>query len=231
VSGIDAAAEAAAREGVTLIPGIELSAQVGGESVHILGYGVDPADPELRRYADTVKEARVHRCRTMIERLNAAGVDVSFSDVERHAAGVITRSHLAQALVDRGAAVDGQDAFARLIGDGSDAYVNSWEIEARDAIQLIRSAGGVSILAHPGEWTSHDVVRLLIQTGIDGLEIRHPSHDDRLEAYYASLVDAAGMLSSGGSDFHGRYELETDRIGRYSPAEHRLAALRERLSL
>jgi len=142
---------------------------------------------------------------------------------------VIARPHLAEAIVAAGGAEDMDDAFARYLGDGAPCFVAVPPRSSADAIRMVHAAGGLAVLAHPGEWTGHRTLLTMIAEGLDGIEVGHPSHDDRLRTYYESLVDRYGLVATAGSDFHGRYPVEFERLGTFGLEEPRIDLLRERL--
>ena len=100
---------------------------------------------------------------------------------------------------------------------------------ADEWIRAIQLAGGIAMLAHPGHWMAHRTILALVEMGMDGIEATHPSHDGSLVVYYQELADRLGLLVCGGSDFHGRWESEAERLGQFAPSGNRLARLRERI--
>ncbi len=220
---------AAERLGVTLIGGIEASVTVGYETAHLLGLGIDPYHASLRRLSHECAEARVTRARSIIERLSAVGVKIDWNDVMSRTGAVVTRPHIAEALRDAGYVADVREAFDRYLSDGGTADVRLRSAAASVWIEAIHEAGGIAMLAHPGHWTAHRTIRSLVAVGLDALETRHPSHDDSLVQYYQELADRFGLLSGGGSDFHGRRPIEVERLGMFAPPGRRLEALRNRI--
>jgi len=203
VAGVGEAQRAGERLGVDVVAGVELSAHVGGDEIHLLALHLSDVETiagELARFRDD----RVTRAERMVGRLNALGVPVTMDDVLREAgAGAVGRPHVARAVVARGGAADIREAFDRYLGDGRPAAVEKPRLDARDAIALAHAAGGIAVWAHPGAAGRRDRVEPLVAAGLDGLEVLHPRHspDDRLRLN--ALVDFFGLVTSGGSDWHG----------------------------
>ena len=210
------AARAALPPGLTLVPGMELSCRVDGQSVHLLGYLFDPADPELAEETARIRDSRLHRARAMVDRLAELGAPVTWEQVSAIAGdGVVGRPHLARAMVDAGVIDTPDQAFGpEWIGDGGMAHVARYALDPARAIALIRAAGGVAVLAHPrarGWIVPDEVIAGLAGAGLSGVEVWHPDQNvqDRLEL--EDLAASLGLVASGGSDDHG--ELTGYRIG------------------
>lgn len=218
-------AEAAAHlpPGFTLVPGIELSCAHRGSSVHLLGYLFDPDNPELTAELRRVRDDRIVRARTMVERLRDLGVPVTWDRVRAIAGDVdgrdvVGRPHIARALVEAGAAEDVQDAFDRWIGSGKPAHVTRYALDPVRAVRLVRAAGGVCVLAHPargeGELTRavpDELVERMAEAGLNGIEADHPSHDEAERAHWRRRAAELGLVVTGSSDDHG--ELTGRRLG------------------
>jgi hypothetical protein len=204
VEGVDEALAAAEGTGLLVIPALELSAAQGGHDVHMLGYFVDHHDPVLRQRLSELREARLARARAMVDQLNDAGFDVSITDVLALAeGGAVGRSHVARALVDAGHAEDIKDAFRRLIGRGKPFYVGKEARSAIEAIEIIRAAGGLPVVAHPGVSKDDDILDELVAAGLAGIEAYHADHTSEQREHYARVARHHGLLVTGGTDFHG----------------------------
>jgi predicted metal-dependent phosphoesterase TrpH len=206
-----AAARAALPGELTLVPGMELSCELGGRSVHLLGYLFDPDDPELAGEAARIRDDRTYRARAMTERLAALGTGVTWEQVTAIAGdSVVGRPHLARALVAAGAIGSTADAFtADWIGDGGRAFVGRYAPGLARAAGLIRSAGGVAVLAHPrspGYEIPYQAIEELARAGLDGVEVFHFDHDAAARTRLAGLAAAHDLIMTGGSDDHGRYQ-------------------------
>lgn len=205
-----AAATAALPEGLTLVPGAEVSCVSDGVSLHLLAYLFDPAEPVFAAAREQLRDSRRTRAERMVDKLAAAGTGVTWQQVELLAAGSVGRPHIAQALVARGLVPTVADAFTpEWIGTGGRYWAGKLELEVTEAIALVRAAGGVTVFAHPGaaargRTVPDEVYAGLVDVGLDGLEVDHVDHDagtrERLRATAADL----GLLVTGSSDFHGR---------------------------
>jgi 3',5'-nucleoside bisphosphate phosphatase len=203
---IDGIAEAVATGleiGVRVVPGVELSAVEGDVETHILGLHLsDTREMESRLVA--LREMRRSRAERIVKRLNELGVRIEFSSVlDQAAGGAIGRPHVARAMIAEGWAVDFRDAFERYLGNGKPAYVGKERLAIVDAIALIHRAGGLAILAHPAHGATRDRIAMFAQHGIDGVEVRHPSHSSEDIARILALVEHFSLVPSGGSDWHG----------------------------
>ena len=203
--------------GLGLVPGVELSCQHQGHSVHLLGYLADPRHPELAAECEAIRSDRVRRGQAMVERLRALGVPVTWEQVAALAQGTVGRPHIARAMAAAGVIDRPAQAFTSdWLAPGGRAYVQRYALPPERAVRLVRAAGGVSVLAHPGlparGWIIPDeLIAALAAAGLGGLEVDHPDQDraqrDRLRALAGSL----GLVASGGSDDLG--SLTGDRLG------------------
>jgi predicted metal-dependent phosphoesterase TrpH len=202
-----AEAEAVGRElGIRIVRGIELSAVEGDVETHILGLHLSDATA-LEAQLIALREMRRTRAQRIVAKLNDLGVRIEFASVlEQSAGGAIGRPHVARALIAEGWAVDFRDAFERYLGNGKPAYVAKDRLAVRDAIDLIHGAGGIAVLAHPASGGTRERIEAFVRDGIDGVEVRHPSHSSEDIARLGALVDHFSLVPSGGSDWHGATE-------------------------
>jgi len=217
VAGLEEADRAAKANGITLVPGVELSVAVDGNEIHLLAYGFDPEHAALVERLDALETARIDRMRAMLDRLHGLDVPVSADAVQAQArdAESLGRPHLALALKNGGYVETVQEAFDRYIGRGGPAFVAKPPVPASDVLTTIHDAGGIGVLAHPGHWTPSARLRTLIEHGLDGIETIHPSHDDSLESYYERWARSNNLVGTGGSDYHGHRELDEEPLGRH----------------
>ncbi len=233
VAGVSEALEAGTRHGVRVIPGVELSTRRDGRSIHLLGYFVDHMCDGFVIALEEMRAGRVGRARAMVDRLRELGFDIDFSEVVAQAgdSGVIARPHIARVLVERGHIPSVRDAFsADLIGDSGRAYVPREEIRTDRAIALVRDAGGVAVVAHPG--VSHhdgveqpipdDVLAELVEAGVSGLEVDHPDHGPLVKERLRAIARKLRLAITGGSDWHG---LPEHTLGGWTTAPEELARL------
>jgi 3',5'-nucleoside bisphosphate phosphatase len=218
LAGHDEAREALP-DGLTLVPGMELSCRLGDRSVHMLAYLVDPADEDLAAQRRAISADRLRRGRAMVDRLRDLGADVSWAQVTAIAAGgVVGRPHIARAMVAAGVIERPEAAFtADWLGAGGRAYVARYAPDPARAIALIRAAGGVAVLAHPGAPARgaripDEVIAGLAGAGLAGVEVAHPDHSPAERQRLAGLAHDLGLVQSGGSDDHG--SLSGHRLGR-----------------
>lgn len=205
--GYAEAAEAGRREGVEVVPGIEISTRFFG-AVHILGYYIDPLSPELRPVLDWVVQDRDERNRKMAELMAADGLPVSYEQMHERFGTVVGRPHFARVLVELGLADSVQDAFDRYVEKGQKYYVGRHFLSIERSIEIIRLAGGVPVLAHPFQYKLEDArLRELIEhclaSGLRGMECRYTGYSEEQTAYLLALAEEYGLLPTGGSDFHG----------------------------
>lgn len=183
-------------------------------SVHLVGLLFDPGHPELAKTLAITRDDRVPRMHAMIEKLSVAGIAVSFSDVERHVApgATLGRPHLADALVELEIVADRAEAFDQYLGNDSPFYVSHISPSPIDAIRLVKAAGGVVILAHPGASARGDCVdeaaiAAMAQAGLDALEVDHRDHTEEMRSQLRALASDLNLLITGSSDFHGTGKL------------------------
>ncbi|MFD6028063.1 PHP domain-containing protein [Streptomyces griseoluteus] len=204
------AALAALPEGFTLVTGAELSCRIDGVSLHLLAYLFDPEEPALLAERELVRDDRVPRAHAMIAKLNALGVPVTWEQVEGIAAGgTVGRPHIASALVELGVVPSVSDGFTpEWLADGGRAHVEKHETDPLEAIRLVKSAGGVTVLAHPaaakrGRTVSPDAIAAMAAAGLDGLEADHTEHDQATRTRLRGLAKDLDLLVTGSSDYHG----------------------------
>jgi predicted metal-dependent phosphoesterase TrpH len=209
VGGIQPLLDAAQDSPVEAVPGIELSAECDRGTMHILGYFIDHACPELLNKVDTVREGREVRNVEILKRLNKLGYRLMWSDVEEQAGkDVVGRPHFAEALVVLGHVKSRKAAFDMLLAKGRPAYVERYRYTASECIELIRRAGGVSVLAHPAtiympEDQLKALVRELREQGLGGIEAYYAEHHPENIARFRGWAEEFGLICTGGTDFHG----------------------------
>lgn len=209
VSGVGAAARAAAERGMRFVAGVELALQHGDRHVHLLGLGFTHHDERSRlgRFLDRVRERRVERNLAMVERMRRHGLAIDYAEVQAEARGAsVGRPHMASVLVRRGVAADANDAFRRLLGSGCPFHVPRRAVQLADAIDALRSAGGHGVLAHPAGGTADQLAALLhavAAAGVTGVEAYHPSLSRERSAAVRALAGRLDLFVTGGSDYHG----------------------------
>ena len=206
IAGVAAARAAAEPLGVRVITGVELSAYEGEREIHLLGLHLERPE-RIEGAMEEFRATRVTRAKEMVARLNAIGIPVTFEAVIAAAGGgAVGRPHVARAIVDGGWALDSREVFDRFIGHGKPANVPKQRLELRDAIEMVHDAGGLAIVAHPGQDFTRTRVERAVALGLDGLEVWHPSHSADEVRRLRALVDHFRLVASGGSDWHGATE-------------------------
>jgi hypothetical protein len=203
---IDGVAEALAEGqalGVRVVAGVELSAVEDGAETHLLGLHLGNIGV-IEARLQALRQMRLTRAQRIVARLDELGVRVALQDVLLQAGGgAVGRPHIARALVNEGWATDLRDAFDRYLGNGKAAFIPKDRLPIVDAIAMIHDAGGIAILAHPGQSGTRSRIEALAPLGLDGLEVRHPSHSADDMARLLALVEHFRLTPSGGSDWHG----------------------------
>ncbi len=209
IAGIAEAMEEGKRLGVEVVPGVEISTVMDGLDVHVLGYYIDYASPEFLRKLEQLRNTRERRNEMMVERLRQLGIDITMEEVVANAKRgnandeTIGRPHIADLLVKKGFVSSMQEAFDRYLGKSGKAYVNPPRIHPFEAIDWIKAAGGCAVLAHPGLYDDDNLVRQIIEYGVDGIEAYHADHDADDEARYLEMAARYRLIVTAGSDFHG----------------------------
>ena len=209
LAGIDEAADTAQSLGLRFVPGVELSVEHEGHTIHLLAYFTEPGPGPLNDRLADLLAGRSERNPAIVGRLNALGYELTIEDVMTHARGPsVGRPHIADALVASGAFPDRDAVFEHLLHDGGPAYVERRRLGAIEAIVLARRQRCVPVVAHPatigmsGE-DSGLLFRQLTDAGLGGIEAHHPMHSPALRSHLAGLARELGIAATGGSDYHG----------------------------
>jgi predicted metal-dependent phosphoesterase TrpH len=206
IGGVPAAREAGKRLGIRVIAGVELSAFQEDCEVHILALHLSHLEALEKRLLD-LRAMRFTRAEKIVDKLNALGIPITLDEVLlQSAGGAVGRPHVARALIARGVVHDFRDAFMRYLGGNGSAFVPKDRLSIEDAIAMAHEAGALAIWAHPGDGGRREQLEPLIAAGLDGIEIRHPSHSGEDMKRLQALTDFFGLVPSGGSDWHGASE-------------------------
>ncbi|MEE9431146.1 MAG: PHP domain-containing protein [Melioribacteraceae bacterium] len=215
VAGLNIALDYAKNKDIEVIPGIELSLDFDGIEVHILGYFIDDTNVKLLEYIEIFNNSRLDTAKKIIKRLNNLGMDITLPQVKEFSKNApICRPHIAKTLLNYGHINNINQAYTKYIGDYSPAIVKKEHFPPEEVINIIKTAGGKSFIAHPGRM-KEDIVLKLVKLGIDGIETIHPSHTATRTDYYKGIVNEYYMLESGGSDFHGGLRKDDNNFGKY----------------
>lgn len=189
---------------ITLISGIELSCHFKDESTHILGYSFDYSHPSLLALCERHRLRRVNRNLAILDKLKSLGIEISETELNANATGVVGRPHIAKILVQRGLVADIPDAFKTYLGEGKKAYCPGETFSVEEAIQVIHEAKGFAVLAHPHLHYNHAFVRELLNAhSFDGIECEYAIMPPAKNAPWSNLAKQKNLLITGGSDFHG----------------------------
>jgi 3',5'-nucleoside bisphosphate phosphatase len=210
------------RPGISLVPGAEISCQTSdGISVHILGLLFDSSNSELMNALEKTRENRHGRMEKIIARINEAGIDITMNDVlaQLSDGATLGRPHLADALVKKGVVASRDEAFTQMLHNNSKYYVSHYSPTPEAAIALIKSAGGVSVIAHPmashrGRTISLETFGSLIDSGLDGIEVDHRDHSPDEKKQLIALANGSNLVMTGASDYHGNGKLNS--LGEYT---------------
>lgn len=209
VEGIAEATAIGAELGIEVVPGVEISSRLGESELHILGYFLNWTDPLLAQRLSSLRDSRHTRNPKIVQRLNELGIPITYEEV-RALAGTesVGRPHIARLLMEKKFVTSAKEAFDRYLANGRPAFVDRELPEPAQAVQWIREAGGVPVLAHP-TWvrTSADGLRTLIRelkaTGLGGIEVHYSTHTPSQTTEYLNLAKQCDLVVTGGSDFHG----------------------------
>jgi hypothetical protein len=214
---------------IELIAGIELSTSFGKGEFHLLGYGFDLNNQAMIDYCIKLNKIRENRGKTIVEKLQKIGKDISFEEVKEISKnGVIARPHIAQILIKKGYSANVKDAFNSYLIKGRPAFVPKDEFHISDAIKMLKEAGGYSVIAHPGKYINFYHMQKFIELGINGIELNHPSNNDATKINLREFIDRHWLISTGGSDFHGIREEENNNLAKYCIEERYIAKIIEK---
>jgi predicted metal-dependent phosphoesterase TrpH len=187
-----------------VITGVEINTTYRGNEVHLLGYGMPADAPELLTMIEHNRDARRVRAQRMVDQLQRAGYGITLNEVLREApdAKAIGRPHVAKALIAKGMVPDIDWAFRNLLRSGMPGYVPSLHITPHEAIERIRAAGGVAVLAHPGRLKDRILIDELAPVGLQGLEVFYPRHDAEDVRMFRDVAQRYGLAMTAGADFH-----------------------------
>jgi predicted metal-dependent phosphoesterase TrpH len=229
VNAISEATEYSKKFGIEVIPGVEISTDIRDTEVHILGYFVDPDNKDLEHYLNFFREERYKRAIRMVKKLNILGLDITIDDVLVFAKNsAMGRPHIAQALLAKGQVKSFFEAFYKYIGNHAPAYERKVHLSPQSAFKIISDAGGLSFIAHPGNMPEI-LIKELIDAGVDGIEVIHPSHSPEQVKFYRGIVNEYFLLESGGSDFHGGKREDDENLGKYYTSDKVVDTMRTRL--
>ena len=188
-----------------IIPAIELSSDVPGDEVHILGYFLDYKDPALQEILLRFRSGREERGRMIVEKLATLGVHVDWERVQAIAGdGAVGRPHIALAMVEQGYCKEPREAFPEYLGRNGLAYVERTKMTPAQAVGMLARFGAVPVLAHPAYLVNMEpTIAELVDAGIIGMEVYYAQYTEETVKHLARLAEHHGLIPCGGSDYHG----------------------------
>lgn len=189
---------------IELISAVEMTAQEGEKELHILGYFIDWQSKRLREKLKQICQSRRARIYKMADKLKEHGIDVDGEEIIKYAESIaISRLHVARYLVEKGYLFSLNVAFDKYIGDGKPCYVGRFRFSSKEIIDIIKDAGGVAIIAHPGLNNVSELLPTLVENGIEGIEVYHIDHSKPTTENLKNFAQEHNLLITGGSDCHG----------------------------
>jgi predicted metal-dependent phosphoesterase TrpH len=239
VEGVEELMRLGEEAGLLVISGVEISTTFHDHTLHILGYGIAPRHPALLDWLKPLQESRKQRNAIMLDKLRGLGIEISMEEIQKISCyGQTGRPHIAQVLVAKGVVESFEAAFRHYLGRNRPAWKKRFSYSAAETIDMIHQAGGIAVLAHPGQLdpamlVQAPLIRQLVLRGLDGLEIYYPAHNRRMKKRLKALAAEQGLLITGGSDFHGLTRPTHRLAGKamnFCPPHSLLAALLARLN-
>ena len=209
IGGVTEARDAGRKIGVEVIPGLEISAEYGPGTMHILAYGFDPKNEPLGHTLVDLQRYRAERNPRIAAILCDLGYDVDYEEVKKLAGGnMVGRPHFARLLINKGYFDNTQEIFDKLLAKDMPAYLPKRRLDPKKAMELINAAGGKAVLAHPESLKLDDsglesLVKELASFGLGGIEVDYNNHGDQSSQKFRKLAAKFNLFVTGGSDFHG----------------------------
>lgn len=204
IRGYRQACETAKELGVTLLPGVEITADFENRECHLLAYCFDPEHEVINNLLADQYRSRLKRGKWIINELSKKGLDLDIDEVKAESnGGNIGRPHIASVLVNKGYVASFKEAFIRYLSDEALGTICNEYYSHHKIIEKVKSAGGAVIIAHPGNLYSMEELEALVEAGVDGIEFMHPSHDYKTQKRIEGFADNHNLLITGGSDYHG----------------------------
>ena len=214
VEGIPEAMSEAEALGMELVPGVEVSANFGDAPVHVLGLFIQYQEPWLAEFFSEAGRRRIERVHEMVRKLARLGIEIEAEAVfARSSHGTVGRPHVAEVLVERGFVQTMTEAFERYLAQDRPAYVGYEKVTLRDAVGLIRRAGGIASLAHPVLLRDDSLIPRMVEDNLQAIEVFHRDHTPEKAAEYYAMASSLGLLQTGGSDFHRSENGEPPQLG------------------
>jgi predicted metal-dependent phosphoesterase TrpH len=229
VDSFEEASTIARQENLSLISGAEFTTYIDDREIHILGYFFDTKHPELTKILSFFKSERTHRAERILWKLKNHGISIQLDEVLQEAnSSPVTRPHIASIMMEKGVVKSYMEAFNLYLGNHAPCYEKKIHVDPATVFETISTAGGLSFLAHPSNMPE-ETIRKLIDAGVDGIEVIHPSHTPAQERYFREIAELYFLLQSGGSDYHGGKKNDDNNLGSFFITESYVANMRKRL--
>ena len=204
IDAIEPAIKKSTAYGMEIIPGVELTAEDNDLEVHIIGYFIDWKAEWFTKKLAEIRQARVKRLHEMVKKLNDMGVNIDAAKVLRLSGpGSVGRLHLATVLYNEGIISSIGEAFRKYIGNSAPCYVKKFRLTPKETIDMVLKSGGVPVLAHPRLLGNDDLIPMLADMGLKGIEVYHAAHANNTTLHYEDIALEYGLVMTGGSDCHG----------------------------
>lgn len=231
VDGIAEALDAGKRLGITVVPAVEINTDMGPLEIHIMGYFMDWQSEKFAKHLERLRNARLERCKKIVEKLKALGIPIKLDRVlEIAGSGSVGRPHVAQALVECGAVETMGMAFVKYLVRGMPGFVERMKMSPLEAVTIVVDAGGVAGFAHPGQVGRDDLIPNLVKNGLGAIEVRYTGQIPEVVRYYEGVAKKFDLIPTGGSDAHGINADGTTAIGTVTVDIGVVDLLRERSS-
>jgi 3',5'-nucleoside bisphosphate phosphatase len=239
VEGSAEAAELGRQHGIEVISGLEISAVHGDISLHILGYGIDYTSDEFHHWLARLQHGRSERNERILGKMRQLGHDIDPHELQSISGhGQAGRPHIARLLMNRGIVSSFNEAFTLYLRKGGRAWAGRFAYTAAESIRMIHRAGGLAVMAHPGQltpWVSSLslLIAQLVECGLDGLEVHYPSHSAVLKKRLEVIAGKYNLVVTGGSDYHGlnrKYSVMAGGKNGFCPPDSILQPLESRLA-
>lgn len=216
LSGVKEALTLAHEYKFEFMPGIEITSHVKDKEIHLLSYNIDPNHEELNEKLNSLQKSRDKRAELIVAKLANHDINLDLDKIRNNANGAaITRPHIAKAMLDEGYIKNFKQAFDQYIGNDLPAFEEKEYFEVSEAIELVHKAGGKAVVAHPSRYVTKEEMRYMVKSGLDGIEVLHPSHNDYYIRYWRRWCIENKLIATGGSDYHGSRPYDDDNFGRW----------------
>lgn len=214
VDGVAPTIEAAKKFEIEVVAGIEMSCQLNSRDIHMLAYCIDYEDPTLIKLLAKMSDSRKMRMSEMIDRLSAMGHGgIALEEVCALSEDSVGRPHLAQIMIEKGVVKNYREAFDKYLAEGQPLFVDKYKQSPIEAIECIKAAGGIAVLAHPMATLVDELIPQFVEAGLGGLEVFYPHNTQATTDFYARIAKKHNLVATGGSDAHGDAKKHT-RVGK-----------------